>query len=82
MIYISSLAIQKSSSDLPATEWTEISQQRMGAWIAYSDLRDVSKFVSVERKRPFIVRSLRSRDDIGSSKTLEGAIRIAKAHLR
>lgn len=65
-------------------EWTSVCHTRtMFLWIHHQARRDTSRWVSVERKRPFVVtRYLAGRfglesHEVGASATLDGAVRIA-----
>lgn len=63
-------------------EWKEFCQdsryRRVAMLVDFNATRDLSRWTVERRARPFTVKFLDSLDIAGSSKTLEGAIRIAQ----
>lgn len=78
--------------DLPAgwepqvRAWTKVCHDRTlrnrGLWIDYDATRDTSRWVCVERKRPFTVRRMSDLSIVTASKTLEGALKLAMKYMR
>lgn len=63
-------------------DWLEFCQdrryRRVAMMVDFNETRDRSRWTVERRARPFTVKFLESLDIAGSSKTLEGAIRIAQ----
>ena len=69
----------EETQGLPVNRWEDICQQKENfIFIKHEDYRSISRWDSAIRKRPYLVYSSK-RYQIGASKTLSGAIKIAKA---
>jgi hypothetical protein len=63
---------------VPVRKWEDVCHEKGFIFIRHDEQRMVGKHGLVDRKLPFMVCS-RGRDQIGASRTLAGAIKIAKA---
>jgi len=70
--------------DTPVREWTAICHGGDMIYIQHLPRRDTSRWVTVDRKRPYLVKSwVKGRSgtysrEFGASKTLAGALKLAK----
>lgn len=67
---------------VPVVEWTSVCRGMRSnvCFINHNPLVDTSRWTCQPRKRPFVVLD-RNWGSLGGSKTLEGALRIARRHL-
>lgn len=86
MIIVSTQASQQAETITPeqqalVREWLSFCHdrglRRASVYVDFSELRDIGRWSCEKRARPFVVRSATTLDVLTSSKTFQGAMKLA-----
>lgn len=86
MIIVSTRASEQAEAITPdqqalVREWVAFCHdknlRRASVYVDYSELRDIGRWSCEKRARPFVVRSATTLDVLTSSKTFQGAMKLA-----